>query len=188
MIYKFNAACSGTHSGGDGIRRLTREHGVAIGDVDRITVRVPKIQAEVANIQWPVTVEQAKFSIRFVAAAALLGIDTAEAFPMRDSQIADPSVQSAISLVDVLAMDDVDHGGAADIEMRLKTGEVLALSVDSMVPFDDLDAEQAAVEGKFRRTAAALWGPGVADDAARRLAGFEREPSVRAFLAGIAGA
>jgi 2-methylcitrate dehydratase PrpD len=188
MIYKFNAACSGTHSGGDGIRRLTREHGVTVGDVDRITLRVPKIQTEVANIQWPATVEQAKFSIRFVAAAALLGINTAEAFPTQDSQIADPSVQSAISLIDVLAMDGVDHGGAADIQMRLKTGEVLALSVDSMVPFDDLDAEQAAVEAKFRRTAATLWSPGAVDDAARRLAGFEQEPSVRAFLADIASA
>jgi 2-methylcitrate dehydratase PrpD len=186
MIYKFTAACSGTHSGGDGIRRLVREHGVAVADVDRVTLRVPKIQTEVANIQWPVTVEQAKFSIRFVAAAALLGINTAEAFPARDSQITDPSVQSAIGLIDVLPLDGVNHGGAAEIEMRLKTGEVLALSVDSMVPFDDLDAEQAAVEGKFRRTAATLWRPAIVDDAARRLAGFEQEPSVRAFLAGLA--
>lgn len=185
MMYKFNAACTGTHSGGDGTRQLLREHRLTADDVAGMTLRVPKIQTEVANIQWPVTVEQAKFSIRFVTAAGLLGINTAEAFPTQDSQIADPSVQSAIGLIEVLPLDGVEHGGAADIEMRLKSGQVHALSVNSIVPIEDLDAEQAAVEEKFRRTAATLWGPATVDDAARRLANFEQEPSVRAFLAGL---
>jgi 2-methylcitrate dehydratase PrpD len=150
MIYKFNAACSGTHSAGDGIRRLVREHGFTVDDVAGISVRVPKIQTEVANIQWPVTVEQAKFSIRFVAAAGLLGINTAEAFPAADSEIAAPAVQAAIGLIDVLPLDGVNHGGAAAIEVRLKDGGTLSASLNSMVPFDDLDAERAAVEDKFR--------------------------------------
>ena len=185
MIYKFNAACSGTHSAGDGIRRLVREHGFTAGDVAAITVRVPKIQTEVANIQWPVTVEQAKFSIRFVAAAGLLGINTAEAFPAQDSEIAAPAVQAAIGLIDVLPLDGVNHGGAAAIEVRLKDGGTLSASLNSMVPFDDLDAERAAVEDKFRRTAAALWRPAAVDDAVRRLSRFEDEPSVRAFVADL---
>lgn len=185
MIYKFTAACSGTHSGGDGIRRLVREHGVTVDDVAHITIRVPRIQTEVANIQWPATVEQAKFSIRFVAAAALLGINTGESFPTRDSEIADPAVQSAIGLIEVLPLDGVDHGGAADIDLRLKTGEVLSLSLNSMVPFDDLDTEAVAVEEKFRRTAATLWGPEAVDDALRRLVHFEREPTVRDFVADL---
>jgi 2-methylcitrate dehydratase PrpD len=185
MIYKFNAACSGTHSAGDGIRRLVREHGFTADDVAGITVRVPKIQTEVANIQWPATVEQAKFSIRFVAAAALLGINTAEAFPAEDSEIAAPAVQAAIGLIDVLPLGGVNHGGAAAIEVRLKDGGTLSASLNSMVPFDDLDAERAAVEDKFRRTAAALWRPAAVDDAVRRLTHFEKEPSVRAFLADL---
>jgi 2-methylcitrate dehydratase PrpD len=188
MYYKFNAACSGTHSGGDGMRRLVRAHGFTAGDVAAITIRVPKIQTEVANIQWPATVEQAKFSIRFVAAAGLLGINTAEAFPAEDSAIADPRVQSVIGLIEVLPLDGVNHGGAAEIDVRLKTGEVLSVSLNSMVPFDDPDTERAAIEDKFRRTAATLWGPDVVDDTVRRLARFEAEPSVRAFVAGLARA
>jgi 2-methylcitrate dehydratase PrpD len=113
MIYKFNAACSGTHSAGDGIRRLVREHGFTADGVAGITVRVPKIQTEVANIQWPATVEQAKFSIRFVAAAALLGINTAEAFPAADSEITAPAVQAAVGLIDVLPLDGVNHACTA---------------------------------------------------------------------------
>jgi 2-methylcitrate dehydratase PrpD len=186
MYYKFNAACSGTHSGGDGMRRLVREHGVTADDVAAITIRVPKIQTEVANIQWPVTVEQAKFSIRFVAAAGLLGINTAEAFPTEDSAIADPRVQSVIGLIEVLPLDGVNHGGAAEIDLRLKTGEVLSISLNSMVPFEDPDTERAAIEDKFRRTAATLWSADVIDDTVRRLVHFEAEPSVRAFVAGLA--
>jgi 2-methylcitrate dehydratase PrpD len=185
MIYKFNAACSGTHSAGDGIRRLVREHGFTADGVAGITVRVPKIQTEVANIQWPATVEQAKFSIRFVAAAALLGINTAEAFPAADSEITAPAVQAAVGLIDVLPLDGVNHGGAAEIEVRLKDGGTLSASLNSMVPFDDLANERAAIEDKFRRTAAALWRPATVDDAVRRLARFEEEPSVRAFLADL---
>jgi 2-methylcitrate dehydratase PrpD len=186
MYYKFNAACSGTHSGGDGMRRLVAENGFTADDVSAITIRVPKIQTEVANIQWPATVEQAKFSIRFVAAAGLLGINTGEAFPAEDSAITDPRVQSVIGLIEVLPLDGVNHGGAAEIDVRLKTGEVLSLSLNSMVPFDDLDTERAAIEGKFRRTAATLWSAEVIDDAAARLSRFEAEPSVRAFVAGLA--
>lgn len=185
MIYKFNAACSGTHSAGDGIRRLVREHGFTADDVAGITVRVPKIQTEVANIQWPATVEQAKFSIRFVAAAGLLGINTAEAFPAQDSEITAPAVQAAIGLIDVLPLDGVNHGGAAEIEVRLKDGGTLSASLNSMVPFDDLGTERAAIEDKFRRTAAALWRPAAVDDAVCRLARLEEEPSVRAFLADL---
>jgi 2-methylcitrate dehydratase PrpD len=187
MYYKFNAACSGTHSGGDGMRRLVAEHGFTADDVAGITIRVPKIQTEVANIQWPVTVEQAKFSIRFVAAAGLLGIDTGADFPTEDSAIADPEVQSVLGLIEVLPLDGVNHGGAAEIDVRLKSGEVLSLSLNSMVPFDDLDTERAAIEGKFRRAAAALWSPDLIDDTVRRLAHFEAEPSVAAFVAGLAG-
>jgi 2-methylcitrate dehydratase PrpD len=188
MYYKFNAACSGTHSGGDGIRRLVREHGLTADDVAAITIRVPKIQTEVANIQRPVTVEQAKFSIRFVAAAGLLGINTAEAFPTEDSAITDPRVQSVIGLIEVLPLDGVNHGGAAEIDLRLKTGEVLSISLNSMVPFEDLDTERAAIEDKFRRTAATLWSADGIDDTVRRLVHFEAEPSVRAFVADLARA
>jgi 2-methylcitrate dehydratase PrpD len=187
MYYKFNAACSGTHSGGDGMRRLVAEHGFTADDVAGITIRVPKIQTEVANIQWPVTVEQAKFSVRFVAAAGLLGIDTGAGFPTEDSAVTDPRVQAVIGLIEVAALDGVNHGGAAEIDVRLKTGEMLSLSLNSMVPFDDLDTERAAIEDKFRRAATALWSPDLIDDTVRRLAHFEAEPSVRAFVAGLAG-
>lgn len=182
MVYKFNAACSGTHSAGDGIRRLVREHGVRVDDVAHITVRVPRIQTEVANIQWPVTVEQAKFSIRFVCAAALLGINTGAGFPALDSEITEPRVAAAIELVEVLPLAGVDHGGAAEVDMRLKNGDVLTTAGDSIVPFEDLDLEWAAVEQKFRGTAATLWSPAAIDDALRRLPRFEQEPSVSAFL------
>ena len=187
MVYKFNAACSGTHAGGDGMRRLVREHRVTVDDVEHITVWVPRIQTEVANIQWPVTVEQAKFSIRYVAAAGLLGIDTGAGFPESDAEIVEPRVTSAIGLIEVLPLAGVDHGGAAEIELRLKNGDVLSTGGDSLIPFEDLDLERAAVEEKFHRTAAALWSPGVVDDALVRLLGFEREPSVRAFLSDLTG-
>ena len=185
MMYKFNAACSGTHSGADGTRALLREHGLTAADIVAMTLRVPKIQTEVANIQWPQTVEQAKFSIRFVAAAALLGINTAEAFPEQDRQIADPAVQSAIGLIEVLPLDGINHGCRADIEMRLKSGQTISGSFDSSIPMTDLDAEQAKIVGKFRRTAVTLWKPAAVDTALSRLMKFEDEPSVRAFLADL---
>jgi 2-methylcitrate dehydratase PrpD len=185
MMYKFNAACSGTHSGGDGTRALLREHNLAAADVAAMTLRVPKIQTEVANIQWPQTVEQAKFSIRFVAAAGLLGINTAEAFPEQDSQIADPAVQAAIGLIEVLPLDGINHGCRADIEMRLTNGQTVSGSFDSSIPMTDLDAEQAKIADKFRRTAGTLWPAATVDTALARLLAFEHEPSVRAFLADL---
>jgi 2-methylcitrate dehydratase PrpD len=183
MLYKFNGACSGTHSAGDGMRRLVAEHGFTAGDVEHATIAVPRIQTEVANIQWPVTVEQAKFSIRFMAAAGLLGINTAESFPAADSQIADPAVQSVIGRIEVTAMPGVDRGGSADIRVRLANGQVHEIGLNSIVPIDDLDAEWAAVSAKFCATAGTLWHPAAVQEAAGRLASFENETSVRGFLA-----
>jgi 2-methylcitrate dehydratase PrpD len=188
MMYKFNASCTGTHSGGDGTRALLREHNLTAEDVAGMTLRVPKIQTEVANIQWPQTVEQAKFSIRFVAAAGLLGINTAEAFPADDSQIADPAVQAAIGQIEVLPLDGVNHGGRTDIEMRLKNGQTVAGSFDSSIPMTDLNAEQAKISDKFRRTAITLWKPEAVDTALERLLTFEQESSVRVFLADLTSA
>jgi 2-methylcitrate dehydratase PrpD len=182
MMYKFNAACTGTHSGADGTRRLLREHNLTADDVAAMTLRVPKIQTEVANIQWPQTVEQAKFSIRFVAAAGLLGINTAEAFPEQDSEITDPAVQSAIGLIEVRPLDGINHGGRTDIEMRLTNGQTVSGSFDSSLPMTDLDAEQAKISDKFRHTAITLWKPATVDTALTRLLAFENERSVRAFL------
>ena len=90
-------------------------------------------------------------------------------------------------LIEARPLDGVNHGGAAEIDVRLKTGEGLCLALNSMVPFDDIDAERGAIEDKFRRTAATLWSPAVVDDTIGRLARFEDEPSVRAFVAGLAG-
>jgi 2-methylcitrate dehydratase PrpD len=188
MMYKFNAACSGTHSGADGIRRLMREHALSPNDVAHVILRVPRIQTEVANIPRPTTVEQAKFSIRFVAASALLGRNTAEGFPTDDNEVVDPAVQAAIEMIDVLPIPGVNHGGAAEIELKLRSGYVLRTDTNSMVPFDDLDAEWEAVTEKFRRTAATLWSTTAIEDAAQRLARFENEPSARAFLADLTGA
>jgi hypothetical protein len=56
-----------------------------------------------------------------------------------------------------------------------------------MVPFDDLDLEWAAVEEKFRQTASTLWGPDALGEALGRLARFDREPSVRAFITDLTG-
>jgi hypothetical protein len=95
-------------------------------------------------------------------------------------------VRSVIGLIEVLPLDGVNHGGAAEIDVRLKNGEVLGISLNSMVPFDDIDTERGAIEDKFRRTATTLWSPAVVDDTVRRLARFEAEPSVRAFVAGLA--
>jgi hypothetical protein len=97
-------------------------------------------------------------------------------------------VQSVIGLIEVLPLDGVNHGGAAEIDLRLKTGEVLSISLNSMVPFEDLDTERAAIEDKFRRTAATLWSADVIGDTVRSLVHFEAEPSVRAFVAGLARA
>jgi 2-methylcitrate dehydratase PrpD len=185
MMYKFNAACSGTHSGADGTRALLREHNLSAADVAAMTLRVPKIQTEVANIQWPQTVEQAKFSIRFMAAAALLGINTAEAFPEQDSEITDAAVQSAIGLIEVRPLDGINHGCRADIAMRLTNGQTVTGSFDASIPMTDLDAEQVKIADKFRRTAGTLWQPAAVDTALERLLTFEAEPSVRAFLADL---
>ncbi len=75
-LFKAHAACQLTHSTIENMLELKNAQGLIPANVESIDVQVPPTFLTVCNIQEPKTGLESKFSLRAVAAMALLGDDT----------------------------------------------------------------------------------------------------------------
>jgi 2-methylcitrate dehydratase PrpD len=87
FLFKYHAACYGTHSSIEALARLKAAHGIDSSAVDKVEIRVPTRNLRVCNIQEPCTGLEAKFSLRFVSAMTLAGRSTSDITPMRSAAI-----------------------------------------------------------------------------------------------------
>ena len=80
-LFKYHAACYGTHAAIEAARRLRRAHGLDDDAIRGVTVRVDPASDKVCNIGDPRTGLESKFSLRPTVAMALAGVDTAGSSP-----------------------------------------------------------------------------------------------------------
>ena len=92
-LFKYHAACYGTHSAIECALQLRSEHKLQAHDIESLVVRVESIADSTCNIADPQTSAQAKFSLRFATALALLGMDTARIDNYSPTQLALPELQ-----------------------------------------------------------------------------------------------
>lgn len=72
-LFKYHAACYGTHSAIECVRELREKHALNPAHVKSVTVRVEKGADGTCNIANPRTGLEGKFSLRFTVALALAG-------------------------------------------------------------------------------------------------------------------
>lgn len=151
VLFKYHAACFGTHPTIEGALRLRETHHLAPADVERITLRVPPAALTMCNIPEPTTALEGKFSLRFTAALALATGDASEQ-AFTDARVREPQLTSLRDRVEVQA-DDAVPGGRTDVAIRLWDGRVIEESVDVNVPEHDVEREWARLTAKFRSLA-----------------------------------
>jgi 2-methylcitrate dehydratase PrpD len=78
VLFKYHAACYGTHASMEALTRLRDAHGIDAGNIDKVELRVPTRNLRVCNIQEPDSGLEAKFSLRMVSAMTLARRDTAD--------------------------------------------------------------------------------------------------------------
>jgi 2-methylcitrate dehydratase PrpD len=92
ITVKLYPSCAGTHPTLDALLDLRSTHGFTANDVDRIDVDVDPIVPTILIYDRPTSALEAKFSLPFCAAAAVVfgrvGIDTFEEAALRDSRVA----------------------------------------------------------------------------------------------------
>lgn len=159
-LFKYHAACYGTHSAIECVRKLRTDHGLTPGAIRGAVVRAEKGADAMCNIQNPRTGLEAKFSLRFTTAAALLGRDTADLATYSEAVCADPALVAMREKVSV----DLVHSGwpqhtlKGEVVVETTDGRRLEAACDASIPETDLHAQGIKLDAKFDKLACAALG------------------------------
>lgn len=156
VLFKYHAACYGTHETIEGVLRLKQRHNLGPGDVRSITLTVPPGNLAMCNIAEPQTALEGKFSMRFTAALALAGDNTTDQ-AFTDESVANPELTM---VRDCVVVQPADGRGAAGTEVRmsLADGRELTEHVNLETPASDLDLQWQRLERKFLGLASPIVG------------------------------
>ncbi len=157
VLFKYHAACYGTHATIEAAAALKRDHNIDPDNVASIDVHVRADNLRICNILEPKTGLEGKFSLRFTAAMALLGENTAVIANYNEAKVQDPEIVSVRDKIAVHA-DDSKGLANADVSVTLKDGTVHTTRGDVETPDRDLDRQWARLSAKFDDMAAPVIG------------------------------
>ncbi len=186
-LFKYHAACYGTHSAVECIRNLRVSHAFAASAIRRAVVRVAQSADSMCNIQNPRTGLEAKFSLRFMAAAALLGMDTAGLDTYSEASCADAALVAMRDKVTVELVREgwPQHTLKSEVIVETSDGRRLQAAYDASIPETDIAAQGARLDAKFDKLAGAVLGTARAQALKELLERLESVPA-KALMAGCA--
>src|SRR5438552_2715205 len=132
VTVKLYPSCAATHPPLDALLGLKRRHNFVAEDIAAIDVEVDSMTPRLLIYSRPSTALEAKFSMPFCAAAAIVfGHPTLETFDVE--KIRDPRIQKLLPLVTLRANPDFDaaaHLSQANVTVRLQDGRTVAERAD----------------------------------------------------------
>jgi len=182
ITVKLYPSCAGTHPTLDALLDLRRRHGFAAADVDAIEIGVDPIVPTILIHDRPATGLEAKFSMPFCAAAAIVrgsvGIET-----FTDEGLRDPGVIDMQSRVRMRVDPSLDPSAPpltqARVSMRLRDGRELTAYANGARGYPDRPASDAELDAKFLSCAGAALRADAARAALEALRDIERASDVR---------
>jgi 2-methylcitrate dehydratase PrpD len=185
-LFKYHAACFGTHGTLEAIGVLRRQ-GLVPEGVRAIRVKVDAGADAMCNIATPRTPMEAKFSLRFNAALALHGVDTSNVAAYDDAVVLRPDLE-ATRLITVVEL--APPGWPEDVtEVSVETvdGRTLIQRHDISSPPSDLRGQRGRLQTKFLNLAGPIIGPRRADDLLAELEGFAELEDLAALIEAAMG-
>jgi 2-methylcitrate dehydratase PrpD len=180
-VYKQHAACQLTHSSIENLLKLKRENGIRPGDVKRIELNVPSPHLAVCNIQEPNTGLEMKFSLKAVAAMAILGDDTHAIDAYNEKRAADAELKGLCQRVTVNGRDEL-KAGLSVTNVELSDGRTLSAQCDTYEPLRNFPYQRELVSRKFLKLAGGKIGSEAAERLQARILRVETLQSVRELL------
>jgi len=157
VLFKYHAACYGTHAAIDATAALKRDKNIDPAHIDSIEVHTGAINLKVCNIANPVTGLEGKFSLRFTAAMAMLGENTGLIANYNEAMVADPEIAAIRDKITVVPNSGM---GLAEAEVVVNMTDGLAhrRRTDVETPEADLDRQWARLSAKFTDNATPVIG------------------------------
>jgi 2-methylcitrate dehydratase PrpD len=178
---KYYAACHLTHATIEAGRAIRARTPLSSDAIDSVRCRVMPLTLKAADQRQPKTPLEAKFSVRFCAATALLRGDGGEA-EFTEASLADPGIARVMARVTPEADDSLTIP-AAIMTVRLADGRVIEERITAARGTPDNPGTRDDLEQKFRRLAeAVLPAPRVAE-LTTALRSFAEAPDVAPMLA-----
>lgn len=180
-LFKYHASCYQTHAEIEAIRSLRSTHGFAASDIVRIVLRQDAGADTVCNLPRPSSGLETKFSLRLLAAYAVLGVDTADIDSYTDERTNDPALVALRDKVEVTFAPNWPIT-RSEVTIHLVDGRTLHATHDSGVPDTDLARQTTRLREKLD----GLLGPRLGADRTRRLAdtilAIDQLPDLRALI------
>ena len=148
---KFYAACHLTHATIDAGRAIRERMPLAPDAIESVRCRLTPLALQAADHREPRTPLDAKFSVRFCAAMALLRGDAAEA-EFSDASLADGDITTVMARVTPEGDESLPIA-AAHMTVRLADGRVIEERITAARGTPDNPGTRDDVEVKFRRLA-----------------------------------
>jgi len=190
ITVKLYPSCAGTHPTIDALLGLRREQGFSSDDVDAIEVGVDATTPTVLIHARPATGLEAKFSMPFSAASAVVhgrvGIDSFEA-----AGLADPAVRALMPRVTMHVDGSLDPSAPAltqaRVTVKLRDGRSVSRAANGARGYPAQPASDAELGEKFMSCATRAISKGAAERALEMLRGIERLDDVRTLMAALGG-
>jgi len=182
ITVKLYPSCAGTHPTLDALLDLRRRYSLEAETIDRVEIGVDSIMPTVLIYPRPASGLEAKFSMPFCAAAALVdgrvGIETFGA-----EKLGDPGIAAMMARVEMRVDPALDATGPpltqARIRVGLKDGRALTASADGARGYPERPASAEQLEAKFLACAARALPRGRAQQALSALRDLEHAADVR---------
>ncbi|MGZ5116913.1 MAG: MmgE/PrpD family protein [Burkholderiales bacterium] len=181
-LFKYHASCYGTHAAIECVRQLRESASFTPEKIERVTVRVEQGSDAVCNIPVAKTALEAKFSLRFMTAAALAGSDTSDLAFYTDARTADPKLCALRDKVTVELVSGWPHM-QGEVAVELKDGRTVRKTVDAGIPRNDYAEQAGRLTAKFERLVKPVLGEARCGNLLRLLSTVESTRSAELMAA-----
>jgi 2-methylcitrate dehydratase PrpD len=176
-LFKFHASCYGTQGAINAARALRARHCINPSQVVNVTVRVGGANASICNIDAPRTGNEAKFSIKQMAAWALEGVDTSSLRSFSDDRLGDEKASLLRDKIQVI-FDPAFSIAQAEMTVSTRSGEIFGGEHDAGLPITDMAEENRQLEAKARALIHPKLGEGRSSELVACLGGIDKYSSI----------
>jgi 2-methylcitrate dehydratase PrpD len=157
VLFKYHAACHGVHATIEALRAVQAKAHFDPAEIERVEVFVQSEYLNICGIETPATGLEGKFSLRFCAALALAGEDTARTETYSDANVTTPALVALMDKVTVTARPSMKMK-TAEVAVHAKDGVVHRETYDAGIPDRDLPRQWDKLAAKFRSCAEPVLG------------------------------
>jgi 2-methylcitrate dehydratase PrpD len=148
--FKRYPCCFGTHPAIRSALRLRKKHNLRFADIEKVEGMVYPRGMQVANVPLPTTGLEAKFSIAYCTARALIdGLVGLEAF--EEEAVMEQEVQDLLRRITLVPEPTYQDTRSTTIRVHAKDGRVLEDTTNLLVELGDIELDKVDIPTKFKQ-------------------------------------